>query len=104
MVAFSRSRLETSSAASLTLHFLVTLFDKTFAFAILAFHFRFACILLHVFSKSRGLLVANSSNGMKSSLVRFASESKHAEDGSGMSAKFRSATSHSDIVQLFRRA
>jgi hypothetical protein len=58
MVAFSRSRLKTSSAASLTLHFLVTPFDKTFAFAILAFHFRFACILLHVFSKSRGLLVA----------------------------------------------
>jgi hypothetical protein len=50
MVAFSRSRLKTSSAAPLTLHFLVTLFDKTFAFAILAFHFRFACILLHVFS------------------------------------------------------
>jgi hypothetical protein len=57
MVVFSRSRLKTSSGASLTLHFLVALFDKTFAFAVLAFHFRFACILLHVFSKSRGLLV-----------------------------------------------
>jgi hypothetical protein len=41
-VAFSRSRLEAGPAAPLTLHFLVALFDKTFAFAILAFHFRFA--------------------------------------------------------------
>jgi hypothetical protein len=51
-VAFSRSRLKTSSAAPLTLHFLVTLFEKTFAFAILAFHFPFACVLLHALSKS----------------------------------------------------
>jgi hypothetical protein len=50
-VAFSRLRLETSPAAPLTLHFLVTLFDKTFAFAILAFHFRLACVLLHIFTK-----------------------------------------------------
>jgi hypothetical protein len=50
--AFSRSRLKTGPAAPLTLHFLVTLFEKTFAFAILAFHFPFACVLLHVLSKS----------------------------------------------------
>jgi hypothetical protein len=49
-LAFGLSRLETSPAAPLTLHFLVALFDKTFAFAILAFHLRFACILLHVLS------------------------------------------------------
>jgi hypothetical protein len=41
-VAFSRSGLESGSPAPLTLHFLVTLFDKTFAFAILAFYFRLA--------------------------------------------------------------
>ena len=51
-VAFSRSRLKTGPAAPLTLHFLVTLFEKTFAFAILAFHFPFARFLLHVLSKS----------------------------------------------------
>jgi len=47
---FSPSRLKTSPATPLTLHFLVTLSDKTFAFAILAFQFRFACVLLHVLS------------------------------------------------------
>jgi hypothetical protein len=41
-VVLSRSRLEAGSTAPLTFHFLVTLFDKTFAFAILAFHFRLA--------------------------------------------------------------
>jgi hypothetical protein len=46
------SRLKTGPAASLTLNFLVTLFEKTFAFAILAFHFWLAGILLHVLSKS----------------------------------------------------
>jgi hypothetical protein len=46
------TRVKTSPAAPLTLHFLVTLFDKAFAFAILAFHFRFACVLLHVLLKS----------------------------------------------------
>jgi hypothetical protein len=51
-VAFGRSRFKTGPAAPLTLHFLVTLFEKTFAFAILAFHFSFACVLLHVHSKS----------------------------------------------------
>jgi hypothetical protein len=51
-MAFSRSRLKTSPAAPLAFHFLVTLFDKAFALAILAFHFRFACVLLHVLSKS----------------------------------------------------
>jgi hypothetical protein len=57
---FSRSRLKTSPAAPLTLHFLVTLFDKTFAFAILAFHFRFACVLLHVLQIQYRLLIRNS--------------------------------------------
>ena len=51
--AISRSRLETSPVAPLTLHFLVALLEKTFAFAILAFHFRFAGVLLHVVSKSK---------------------------------------------------
>jgi hypothetical protein len=51
-VQFNRSRFKTSPAAPLTLHFLITLFDKTFAFAILTFHFRFAGVLLHVLSKS----------------------------------------------------
>jgi hypothetical protein len=51
-VAFSRSRLKTGPAAPLTLHFLVALFEKTLAFAILAFLFPFACVLLHVLSKS----------------------------------------------------
>jgi len=50
-VAFSGSRLKTSSATSLTLHFLVALFEKTFAFAILTFHFLLACVLLHILSK-----------------------------------------------------
>jgi hypothetical protein len=54
-VAFSQLRLKTSPAAPLTLHFLVTLFDKTFAFAILAFHFRFACVLLHILTKSNAV-------------------------------------------------
>jgi hypothetical protein len=53
LVAFSRSRLKTSPAAPLTLHFLVTLFDKAFAFAIAAFLFRFACVFLHVVSNSK---------------------------------------------------
>jgi hypothetical protein len=42
------SRLKTGAAASLTSDFLVTEFEKTFALAILAFHFRFARILFHV--------------------------------------------------------
>lgn len=44
------SRLESGPAASLTLHFLIAVFEQTFAFAILAFRFRFARVLLHVFS------------------------------------------------------
>jgi hypothetical protein len=54
-VAFDRSRLKTGPAASLTLNFLVTFFEKTFAFAILAFHFWLAGILLHVLSKSNAV-------------------------------------------------
>ena len=50
--SFSRSRLKTGPAAPLALNLLVTLFEKTFAFAILAFHFTFACVLLHVLSIS----------------------------------------------------
>ena len=53
--AFDISRLKTGSAASLTLNFLVTFFEKTFAFAILAFHFWLAGILLHVLSKSNAV-------------------------------------------------
>jgi hypothetical protein len=54
-VDFSRSRLEAGAAAPLALHFLVTLFDKAFAFAILAFYLRFARILLHVCSDPVGI-------------------------------------------------
>jgi hypothetical protein len=54
-VAFDISRLKTGPAASLTLNFLVTFFEKTFAFAILAFHFWLAGILLHVLSKSNAV-------------------------------------------------
>jgi hypothetical protein len=46
------SRLKTGSAAPLTLHFLIALFDQTFAFAILAFFFPLACVLLHVLLRS----------------------------------------------------
>jgi hypothetical protein len=49
------SRLKSGPAASLTLNFLVTLFEKTFAFAILASHFWLASILLHVLSKSNAV-------------------------------------------------
>jgi hypothetical protein len=49
------SRLKSGPAASLTLNFLVTLFEKTFAFAILALHFWLAGILLHVLSKSNAV-------------------------------------------------
>jgi hypothetical protein len=56
MSRFPDRRLKTGPGASLTLNFLVTLFEKTFAFAILAFHFRFACILLHVLSKSNAAI------------------------------------------------
>jgi hypothetical protein len=44
--------LKTGPAASLTLNFFATLLDQTFAFAIFAFQFWFACVLLHVRSKS----------------------------------------------------
>jgi hypothetical protein len=47
-----RSRFEAGPAAPLTLYFLVTLLEKAFAFAILAFHFPFAGVLLHVHSNS----------------------------------------------------
>jgi hypothetical protein len=47
-VPFSRSRLKTGSAAPLTFHFLVAQFEKAFAFAIPAFLFLLACILVHI--------------------------------------------------------
>jgi hypothetical protein len=49
--AFSWSRLKAGSAAPLTLHLPVTHLEKAFAFAILAFLFPLACVLLHVFLK-----------------------------------------------------
>jgi hypothetical protein len=45
-----RSRLKAGPAASLASDFLVALFEKTPAFAILAFRFWFAWLLLHAFS------------------------------------------------------
>jgi hypothetical protein len=43
-----RSRLEPGATASLTSNFLVAELEQAFAFAILAFHFRFARILFHI--------------------------------------------------------
>ena len=42
--------LKAGPTASLTLHFFIAYLEQTFAFAILAFRFLFARVLLHVFS------------------------------------------------------
>jgi hypothetical protein len=47
LVQHNGSRLKSGAPASLTSDFLVTEFEETFALAIFAFHFWFACILFH---------------------------------------------------------
>jgi hypothetical protein len=69
-VAFDCSRLKTRPAASLTLNFLATLFNKTFAFAILAFQFWFARVLLHIRSKSySGIQPSSGASAINSAAV-----------------------------------